>query len=88
MVYTKVFQIKNGHSLKRAIDYIERDDATVIGVEEHKDNDGFDYVLGEAGSIQKKLISSHLLTDANAADVEMMQLKKLANLQKGRPFNY
>ncbi|PHV58690.1 relaxase [Streptococcus macedonicus] len=88
MVYTKVFQIKNGHSLKRAIDYIERDDATVIGVEEHKNDDGFDYVLGEEGTIQKKLISSHLLTDANAADIEMMQLKKLANLQKGRPFNY
>lgn len=87
MVVTKVFQIKQKQSLKRAIDYIEREDATVIDVKEHSEDGEFDFILAADGSVQKKIISGHLVTDFNFADAEMLQLKQLANLEKGRPIN-
>mgnify|MGYP002762323387 FL=1 len=68
MVVTKVFQIKQTKNLKRAIDYITRDDATLIKVEKHEEDDAFDYTLTEDGNIHKKLISGHHLIDPGDRD--------------------
>ncbi|MXQ48813.1 relaxase/mobilization nuclease domain-containing protein [Streptococcus pneumoniae] len=68
MVVTKVFQIKQAKNLKRAIDYITRDDATLIKVAKHDDDDAFDYTLGEDGNVHKKLISGHHLIDPGDRD--------------------
>lgn len=54
MVVTKVFQIKQTKNLKRAIDYITRDDATLIKVEQHDKDDAFDYTLTADGEVHKK----------------------------------
>ena len=68
MVVTKVFQIKQTKNLKRAIDYITRDDATLIKVEKHEEDDAFDYTLTGDGNIHKKLISGHHLIDPGDRD--------------------
>lgn len=68
MVVTKVFQIKQTKNLKRAIDYITRDDATLIKVEKHEEDDAFDYTLTGDGNIYKKLISGHHLIDPGDRD--------------------
>ncbi|WP_242258857.1 helical hairpin domain-containing protein [Streptococcus thoraltensis] len=68
MVVTKVFQIKQTKNLKRAIDYVTRDDATLIKVEKHDEDDAFDYTLAGDGEIHKKLISGHHLIDPGDRD--------------------
>ncbi|WP_431769614.1 helical hairpin domain-containing protein [Streptococcus gallolyticus] len=68
MVVTKVFQIKQTKNLKRAIDYITRDDATLIKVEKHEEDDAFDYTLTGDGNIHKKLISGHHLINPGDRD--------------------
>lgn len=68
MVVTKVFQIKQTKNLKRAIDYITRDDATLIKVEQHDKDDAFDYTLTADGEVHKKLISGHHLIDPGDRD--------------------
>ncbi|HHP3952968.1 TPA: helical hairpin domain-containing protein [Streptococcus pyogenes] len=68
MVVTKVFQIKQIKNLKRAIDYITRDDATLIKVEQHDEDDAFDYTLTADGEVHKKLISGHHLIDPGDRD--------------------
>lgn len=68
MVVTKVFQIKQTKNLKRAIDYITRDDATLTKVEKHDEDDAFDYTLTGDGNIHKKLISGHHLIDPGDRD--------------------
>lgn len=68
MVVTKVFQIKQTKNLKRAIDYITRDDATLIKIEQHDEDDAFDYTLTADGEVHKKLISGHHLIDPGDRD--------------------
>ncbi|SDB22073.1 Relaxase/Mobilisation nuclease domain-containing protein [Streptococcus henryi] len=68
MVVTKVFQIKQTKNLKRAIDYITRDDATLIKVAKHEQDDAFDYTLSDSGEIHKKIISGHHLIDPSNRD--------------------
>ncbi|MGT2914834.1 relaxase/mobilization nuclease domain-containing protein [Streptococcus dysgalactiae] len=68
MVVTKVFQIKQTKNLKRAIDYITRDDATLMKVEQHDEDDAFDYTLTVDGEVHKKLISGHHLIDSSDRD--------------------
>lgn len=68
MVVTKVFQIKQTKNLKRAIDYITRDDATLIKVEQHDEDDTFDYILADDGEVHKKMISGHHLIDPGDRD--------------------
>lgn len=68
MVVTKVFQIKQTKNLKRAIDYITRDDATLIKVAKHEQDDAFDYTLSDSGEIHKKIISGHHLIDSSNRD--------------------
>lgn len=51
-----------------AIDYITRDDATLIKVEQHDEDDAFDYTLMTDGEVHKKLISGHHLIDPGDRD--------------------
>lgn len=63
MVVTKVLQIKTSRNLKRAIDYITRDNATLKLDTEHLEGDenySFEIVNGK---VMKRLVSGHDLTD-------------------------
>lgn len=63
MVVTKVIQIKTSRNLKRAIDYITRDNATLkLDTErlEGDENYSFEFVDGQ---VMKRLVSGHDLTD-------------------------
>ncbi len=63
MVVTKVIQIKTSRNLKRAIDYITRDNATLkLDTEplEGDENYSFEIVNGQ---VMKRLVSGHDLTD-------------------------
>ena len=63
MVVTKVLQIKTSRNLKRAIDYITRDNATLKLDTEHLEGDedySFEIVNGQ---VMKRLVSGHDLTD-------------------------
>lgn len=63
MVVTKVIQIKTSRNLKRAIDYITRDNATLKLDTEHLEGDenySFEIVNGQ---VMKRLVSGHDLTD-------------------------
>lgn len=63
MVVTKVLQIKTSRNLKRAIDYITRDSATLKLDTEHLEGDenySFEIVNGQ---VMKRLVSGHDLTD-------------------------
>ena len=63
MVVTKVIQIKRSRNLKRAIDYITRDSATLKLDTEHLEGDenySFEIVNGQ---VMKRLVSGHDLTD-------------------------
>lgn len=63
MVVTKVIQVKTSRNLKRAIDYITRDNATLKLDTEHLEGDenySFEIVNGQ---VMKRLVSGHDLTD-------------------------
>ncbi|MEY8463122.1 helical hairpin domain-containing protein [Streptococcus merionis] len=62
MVVTKVIQIKNSKNLKRAINYIARDKATLIPDTGKQTDDLFSYELID-GQVMKRLVSGHDLTD-------------------------
>lgn len=63
MVVTKVLQIKTSRNLKRAIDYITRDNATLKLDTEHLEGDeNYSYEIVN-GQVMKRLVSGHDLTD-------------------------
>ena len=63
MVVTKVFQIKTGRNLKRAIDYITRDNATLkLDIEHLEGDENYSYEIVD-GQVMKRLVSGHDLTD-------------------------
>lgn len=86
MVVTKVKQVKSVNKLSEGIQYIE-DGAKTIGTELiHSDIDfPIKFVEGQPVS---QLVSGNLLIDVESAYSEMMQLKQLANIAKGRPVNH
>ena len=63
MVVTKVIQIKTSRNLKRAIDYITRDNATLkLDTERLEGDENFSYeIVGD--QVMKRLVSGHDLTD-------------------------
>ena len=63
MVVTKVIQIKSSRNLKRAINYITRDSATLkLDTERLEGDDNFSYEMVN-GQVMKRLVSGHDLTD-------------------------
>lgn len=63
MVVTKVIQIKSSRNLKRAIDYITRDSATLkLDTERLEGDDNFSYEI-VGGQVMKRLVSGHDVTD-------------------------
>ncbi len=63
MVVTKVIQIKTSRNLKRAIDYITRDSATLkLDTERLEGDDNFSYEI-VGGQVMKRLVSGHDVTD-------------------------
>lgn len=71
MVVTKVFQVKKSESLKRLIDYVTRDDATLIKVDplldENEDNFAF-VLLNENRNLYKRIVSGHHVIDPSNKD--------------------
>lgn len=63
MVVTKVIQIKTSRNLKRAIDYITRDSATLkLDTERLEGDENYSYEVVN-GQVMKRLVSGHDLTD-------------------------
>lgn len=63
MVVTKVIQIKSSRNLKRAINYITRDSATLkLDTERLEGDDNFSYEI-VGGQVMKRLVSGHDITD-------------------------
>lgn len=63
MVVTKVIQIKTSRNLKRAIDYITRDNATLkLDTERLEGDENYSYEVVN-GQVMKRLVSGHDLTD-------------------------
>ena len=63
MVMTKVIQIKTSRNLKRAIDYITRDSATLkLDTERLEGDENYSYEVVN-GQVMKRLVSGHDLTD-------------------------
>lgn len=63
MVVTKLIQIKSSRNLKRAIDYITRDSATLkLDTERLEGDENFSYeIVGD--QVMKRLVSGHDVTD-------------------------
>ncbi|AQP42434.1 relaxase [Streptococcus gallolyticus] len=62
MVVTKVIQIKTSRNLKRAIDYITRDSATLkLDTERLEGDDNYSYEMVN-GQVMKRLVSGHDVT--------------------------
>ncbi|MHA2621990.1 helical hairpin domain-containing protein [Streptococcus agalactiae] len=68
MVVTKVIQIKNSKNLKRAINYIARDGATLIPKTDTVDDELFSYELVD-DQVMKRLVTGHDLTDISDTDM-------------------
>ena len=85
MVVTKVKQIKSVNKLAEGIKYIENG-AKTIGTELLDPDLNFPIKIVN-GQPVSQLVSGHLVIDIEAAYSEFMQLKQLANLEKGRPIN-
>lgn len=81
MVVTKVKQIKSINKLYEGINYIE-DGAKTINSEfiNSELNFPIKFINGKPVS---QLVSGHLIIDVESAFSEMMQLKQLANIEKG-----
>lgn len=63
MVVTKVIQIKSSRNLKRAINYITRDNATLkLDSERLEGDDNYSYEMVN-GQVMKRLVSGHDVTD-------------------------
>lgn len=63
MVVTKVIQIKTSRNLKRAINYITRDNATLkLDSERLEGDDNYSYEMVN-GQVMKRLVSGHDVTD-------------------------
>ncbi|WP_375708938.1 relaxase/mobilization nuclease domain-containing protein [Streptococcus dysgalactiae] len=81
MVVTKVLQIKKTDSLKRAVKYI-LDDAKTLESDLSKEAP-FPLVV-KNGKVYHQLISGHLVSNLEQADIEMCLTKKLADQRLGR----
>ncbi|HGI1897125.1 TPA: relaxase/mobilization nuclease domain-containing protein [Streptococcus agalactiae] len=68
MVVTKVIQIKSSKNLKRAINYIARDGATLVSKTNTVDDGLFSYELVD-GQVMKRLVTGHDLTDISDTDM-------------------
>ncbi|HEN9894997.1 TPA: relaxase/mobilization nuclease domain-containing protein [Streptococcus agalactiae] len=68
MVVTKVIQIKSSKNLKRAINYIARDGATLVPKTNTVDDGLFSYELVD-GQVMKRLVTGHDLTDISDTDM-------------------
>lgn len=85
MVVTKVKQIKSVNKLAEGLKYI-KDGAKTIGTELLDPDLNFPIKIVN-GQPVSQLVSGNLLVDVESAFSEMMQLKQLANIEKGRPIN-
>lgn len=81
MVVTKVKQIKSINKLYEGINYIE-DGAKTINSEfiNSELNFPIKFISGKPVS---QLVSGHLIIDVESSFSEMMQLKQLANIERG-----
>ncbi|HEM3625555.1 TPA: relaxase/mobilization nuclease domain-containing protein, partial [Streptococcus suis] len=87
MVYTKHKRIQAERSLKNGIKYIINDSKTTLDY--HVDNDPpYPTQLTPDGEIVTQLVSGHMVMDLACAGSEFLQVKQMANLQKGRPRDY
>lgn len=78
MVVTKVIQIKSSKNLKRAINYIARDDATLIKDNGNQADEDYSYEVVN-GQVMKRLVTGHDLTDISDTDMiyeDFMLLKQ------------
>lgn len=78
MVVTKVIQIKSSKNLKRAINYIARDDATLIKDNDNQADEDYSYEVVN-GQVMKRLVTGHDLTDISDTDMiyeDFMLLKQ------------
>lgn len=78
MVVTKVIQIKSSKNLKRAINYITRDDATLKKDDYNQADEDYSYEVVN-GQVMKRLVSGHDLTDISDIDMiyeDFMLLKQ------------
>ncbi|WP_249629675.1 relaxase/mobilization nuclease domain-containing protein, partial [Streptococcus uberis] len=87
MVYTKHKTVQSGRHLKDGIKYIINDSKTIL--DHYVDND-FNFPLKEIkdGELVSQLVSGHMVMDLEDAGSEFLQIKQLANLQKGRKIDY
>ncbi|KYJ81242.1 relaxase [Streptococcus iniae] len=87
MVYTKHKTVQSGRHLKDGIKYIIND--VKITLDHYVDNE-FNFPLKEIenGELVSQLVSGHMVMDLEHAGSEFLQLKQLANLQKGRKINH
>ncbi|HGD2217681.1 TPA: relaxase/mobilization nuclease domain-containing protein [Streptococcus agalactiae] len=87
MVYTKHKTVQSGKHLKDGIKYIINDTKTTL--DHYVDND-FNFPLKEIkdGELVSQLVSGHMVMDLENAGSEFLQIKQLANLQKGRKIDH
>lgn len=85
MVVTKVRQIKSVNKLSDGLEYIE-DVAKTIETKLIDSNLNLPVKMID-GQPVSQLVSGNLVIDVESAYSEFMQLKQLANLEKGRPIN-
>ncbi|MBA2796691.1 relaxase/mobilization nuclease domain-containing protein [Streptococcus porcinus] len=87
MVYTKHKTVQSGRHLKDGIKYIINDSKTIL--DHYVDND-FNFPLKEIenGELVSQLVSGHMVMDLENAGSEFLQIKQLANLQKGRKIDH
>lgn len=87
MVYTKHKTVQSGKHLKDGIKYIINDTKTSL---DHYVDSEFNFPLKEIenGELVSQLVSGHMVMDLENAGSEFLQIKQLANLQKGRKIDH
>ncbi|MCK1162390.1 relaxase/mobilization nuclease domain-containing protein [Streptococcus uberis] len=87
MVYTKHKTVQSGKHLKDGIKYIINDTKTTL---DHYVDSEFNFPLKEIenGELVSQLVSGHMVMDLENAGSEFLQIKQLANLQKGRKIDH
>lgn len=87
MVYTKHKTVQSGKHLKDGIKYIINDAKTTL---DHYVDSEFNFPLKEIkdGELVSQLVSGHMVMDLENAGSEFLQIKQLANLQKGRKIDH
>ena len=87
MVYTKHKTVQSGKHLKDGIKYIINDTKTTL---DHYVDSEFSFPLKEIenGELVSQLVSGHMVMDLENAGSEFLQIKQLANLQKGRKIDH